>query len=99
MRHSLRAGTLTVYLEGELDHHSAEPMRKSIDDIVDDKKPNSLVLDLSALSFMDSAGIGLIIGRYRHMTHKGGKMYVAKPPRRIDQLLNMSGIYKIAKKI
>jgi stage II sporulation protein AA (anti-sigma F factor antagonist) len=99
MRHTMKNATLTIYLEGEIDHFSAKGIREEIETLMRDNPIKDLVLDFGATSFMDSAGIGLVIGRYRQMKDNGGKMFISNPAKRIDQILNMSGIYKIAKKI
>ena len=54
-----------------------------------------LVFDLSRLEFMDSSGIGLVIGRYRQMTRRGGRVSVKNADKRIDRLFQMSGVYKL----
>ena len=57
--------TVTAYLSGELDHHSAKEMREAIDNAVELNMPSRLVLNFKNVSFMDSSGIGLVMGRYR----------------------------------
>ena len=56
---------VTAYLCGELDHHTAKEMRESIDYAVELNMPSMLVLDFKDITFMDSSGIGLVMGRYR----------------------------------
>ena len=56
---------LTAYLDGEIDHHSAKNMRETIDAAIAELMPEMLVLDFKDVSFMDSSGIGLVMGRYK----------------------------------
>ena len=59
------SGTLAAYLSGEIDHHAAQTLRREIDAQVDDRLPELLTLDFSGVTFMDSSGVGLILGRGR----------------------------------
>ena len=70
------AGALTVRLSGELDHHSARRMREEIDAVIERTKPARLRLDFGGVGFMDSSGIGLIMGRFRLMQLYGGTLEV-----------------------
>ncbi|MGN0448531.1 MAG: anti-sigma factor antagonist [Acutalibacteraceae bacterium] len=67
---------IQVFLDGEIDHHSASLIRVSIDEAVMRKRPALLVLDFDKVSFMDSSGIGLVMGRYKLMKTLGGKIRV-----------------------
>ncbi len=67
---------LTAHLIGELDHHAAAPIRQQIDTAVLSCRCTHLVLDMARLTFMDSSGIGLIMGRYRLMTSLGGTITI-----------------------
>ena len=78
------AGRLTAHLIGDLDHHAASPIRQQIDAAVLSCRCTHLILDLSRLSFMDSSGIGLIMGRYRMMTAAGGTLRVENAPPRVE---------------
>ena len=61
------ADKLIAVLSGEIDHHQVAPVRESIDEKIETQKPKELVLDFTDISFMDSSGIGLIMGRYKKM--------------------------------
>ena len=80
---------LSVFLSGELDHHSARPVREQTDIAVDRYSPALLVLDFSGLTFMDSSGIGLIMGRYKRMRDIGAEVLIANPPPAIDRLIRL----------
>ena len=90
------AGELTVMLTGELDHHSAAPLRAEIDAAVYTHTPGTLILDFSGVSFMDSSGIGLIMGRYRILSPLGGEIILRDPPPHISRILRLAGMERIA---
>lgn len=88
--------TLNVLLVGEIDHHTARDMRECIDTSVEMMKPKQLILDFGAVSFMDSSGVGLVMGRYKLVNFLGGTVSVRNASPRIEKILKMSGIEKIA---
>jgi stage II sporulation protein AA (anti-sigma F factor antagonist) len=88
-------GTLTAHLIGELDHHSAAPIRNEIDAAVLAARSTRLILDLSRLTFMDSSGIGLIMGRYRLMTATGGTLRVQGDDERINRMIRLAGLDRL----
>ena len=87
--------TLRIKLRGEIDHHSAVAVRSSIDDMIKRKKPQELVIDMSAVDFMDSSGLGLIMGRYAVIKELGGTFYVADPSPRIEKIMRLAGMERI----
>ena len=88
---------LTAYLEGEIDHHTAPEMREAIDDALSSSEScETLVLDFLDVSFMDSSGVGLVMGRYRYATTLGKKVRVDNLDDRNYKIMQMSGIEKIA---
>ena len=93
-----QGGAVLVRLIGELDHHSAVQTREELDAYMRDEAVKELILDLSGLTFMDSSGIGVIIGRYKRMTGRGGTLSIQKPLPAVDKLLRMSGVYGIVRK-
>lgn len=88
---------LIAYLEGEIDHHSVKPVREEIDNTIDRLQPKALALDFSGVTFMDSSGIGLVMGRYRKIAPYNAQLYVFNPPPSIAKVMRLSGIDKIAK--
>ena len=84
--------TLIAILSGEIDHHCAQPMRAEIDAKIDDLQPSVLVLDFAGVTFMDSSGIGLIMGRHRTMEAIGGSVIVRDPPPHIRRVIRLSGM-------
>lgn len=87
--------TLIVKLIGELDHHVAGGVKERIDKKITSSAAENLIFDFSALSFMDSSGIGVVIGRYKLIKSIGGKTVIVSNTKSIDRLLNIAGIKKI----
>ena len=94
---TLTAETLTASLDGEIDHHTAKGLREKIDFEIENSSPKTLILDFSDVTFMDSSGIGLIMGRYKLMNELDGEIIVACPPSYIRKVLQISGIHRLAK--
>lgn len=87
---------LTADLIGEIDHHTAEAMRMDIDKRIAADKPETLCLNFSKVTFMDSSGVGLVMGRYRTLSAYGGKMELCEMPASVQRIMQLSGIGKIA---
>ena len=83
---------LTVYLTGEIDHHNARSIREAIDCSIQSNKPSLLRLDFSGVTFMDSSGIGLVMGRYRMMSLYGGRVRVVELPESLERIMKLSGL-------
>jgi len=90
--------TLIVKFDGELDHHVAENIRTELDDTINQHRVKNLVFDLSDMNFMDSSGIGVIIGRYKNISKLGGKVSVIHVTDQIDKIFTLAGMYKIINK-
>lgn len=88
---------LYAFLDGEIDHHSAAGIRTDIDLNITLYKPKALFLDFSAVTFMDSSGIGLVMGRYKKMQEIEGKVHIQNPPNHIRRVMLLSGVNKLAK--
>ena len=89
--------TVTAYLSGELDHHSAKEMREAVDNAVELHMPSKLVLDFKGISFMDSSGIGLVMGRYRMLAKTGAQLYITGASPQIYKVMKLAGIERLAK--
>lgn len=89
--------TLTVSIQGELDHHTAREIRKHIDSEISRRCPKFLELDFSQVTFMDSSGIGLVMGRYKIMSERQGKVIILNPTPPIKKVMMISGVNKLAK--
>ena len=87
--------TLIVGFKGELDHHTAQEVRNEIDSTYKNRRLKNVILDLQGLNFMDSSGIGLIMGRYKNAKENNGKVALINVSSRVEKILTMSGILKI----
>lgn len=92
-----KSDKLLVYMMGELDHHSAEEVRNKIDDRLDRENINKLILDFSNVTFMDSSGIGVVIGRYKKLLLKKGLVCTTNVNGSVKRVFELSGMFKIIK--
>lgn len=88
---------LKIKLRGEIDHHSAVAVRTAIDDMIKQKRPIKLVIDMSAIELMDSSGLGLIMGRYALMKDIGGQTVVLDPSPRVEKIMSLAGLERIVR--
>lgn len=86
---------LTVLIKGEIDHYSAVWVRAEIDEKIAELRPRSTVLMLSQIDFMDSSGIGLIMGRYARMQKLGGTLTLRAPSERVERICRLAGLERI----
>jgi stage II sporulation protein AA (anti-sigma F factor antagonist) len=93
----LENGRLTVALTGEIDHHCAKHYIKAIGAKIDSYTPEECILDFSEVSFMDSSGLGLIMGRYSVIKELGGDMTVWNPSRETRAILNLAGMERLVR--
>lgn len=96
VRLNINGGVLTAYLEGELDHHTAKDIREQIDLAIDRNMPSLLILDFRDLTFMDSSGIGLVMGRYRKMSEIKGEIHVINTSPQVYKVMKLSGLDRLA---
>ena len=87
-----RNGVVTAQLYGEIDHHIAPTIRGEIDAKCESSRPARLILDFGKVSFMDSSGIGLIMGRYRMISLIGGKLEIVNIPPHLKKIIVLSGL-------
>ena len=88
--------TLIAYLHGEIDHHTAGSMRQAIDRAIERNMPSLLTLDFSGITFMDSSGVGLVMGRYRNLAKTGARLCVAGTSPQIYKMMKLGGIERLA---
>ena len=86
---------LIIKLNGELDHHSSSYVRDEIDDEILAKNPKNILFDMSHLNFMDSSGIGVIIGRYKFIASNGGKVGIVSMKPQIKRIYEICGLKRI----
>ncbi len=87
--------TLVAKLCGELDHHTAPDLREALDREIALNSIRNIVLDFDGVTFMDSSGIGVIVGRYKQVSACGGKMMIIRVKPQVDKILEISGLKKI----
>ena len=90
-------GYAVAMLNGEIDHHNAKEIREEIDRFIIANQPKELAIDFADISFMDSSGIGLIMGRYKLISECGGRLVVKNPRQYIKRVLKISGIERIVR--
>ncbi len=95
IKHFIEEKIILVEFTEEIDHHSSEKIRKRLDYEIQRFMPKKVIFDFQKVSFMDSAGIGLIIGRYKTVSAGGGVMEIINVRSKINKVFLMSGVHKI----
>ncbi|BDG31489.1 anti-sigma F factor antagonist [Parageobacillus thermoglucosidasius] len=95
MDFEVKQDVLIIRLSGELDHHTAEELREKVTDVLESASIRHIVLNLEHLTFMDSSGLGVILGRYKQIKKLGGEMIVCSISPTVKRLFDMSGLFKI----
>ena len=91
---------ICAQLSGELDEYSAEYVRISLDNLLNTStSAKKLILDFSKVSFMDSTGIGVLLGRYNKFSKCDIDMYIQNPTSYVNRIFEMTGIYQIIPKV
>lgn len=89
---------MIVKIQGEIDHHSSEMLREKIDKAYDRSYARNIIFDFSDITFMDSSGIGVIMGRYRNISQQGGQVAIVHLQPQIERVFQLSGLHKIIHK-
>ncbi len=92
----VKGEVLTAYISGEIDHHTAASVREAIDSAVELNMPSLLVLDFGSVSFMDSSGIGLVMGRYKIMAKRNGSVHISSTSPSLTKMFKLAGIERLA---
>lgn len=95
MTTEIKNKTLIAHIDGELDHYSASEIRRKLDQQISGRMIKHLIFDFSELAFMDSSGLGVIIGRYKKIKEKNGKVMLVCNKAHVDKLLTVSGLKKL----
>ncbi|MBQ7656509.1 MAG: anti-sigma factor antagonist [Clostridia bacterium] len=95
MEHERKRDTVTARVTGELDHYSAQTIRRELDALIAEPGVKRLVLDLRDMTFMDSSGIGVILGRYRTMRERGGSVAVKNMNPQVERVFTLSGMRQV----
>ena len=101
VRYEVNDDCLIVYMPSEVDNCSSKTIREDTDRLLEENKHKPIhymVFDFSGTSFLDSSGIGVILGRCKRMRAFGGVVYVSGESRRVERLLRMSGVYQVAER-
>lgn len=88
---------LIVDFIGELDHHSAEEVRVKVDDRIERDNIKKLILNFSGVTFMDSSGIGVVVGRFKKISSLGGSLSITNISNNVKKVFELSGLFKIIK--
>lgn len=91
----IRGTDLVVTVPAELDHHNAELLKRGADRLLTARNIRRIVFDFGRTQFMDSSGIGMIMGRYKNIRFMGGTVIAVNTSRRVRRLLTISGIHKM----
>ena len=93
----IKQDVLCIRLGGELDHHTADELREQAANVIERNNIRHIVLNLEHLSFMDSSGLGVILGRYKQIKQVHGEMVVCAISPALQRLFDLSGLFKIIK--
>lgn len=95
----LKDDLMICKMAGEIDHHVSAQTRKHIDQEIDLYNVKTLIFDFDEVTFMDSSGIGLVLGRHKKMQAAGGQVKIVRPPEIIERILYMSGVFTVIEQI
>ena len=91
----IKRGVLVIKFEGELDLHLVSKIRDSIDKIIDDQGIVKVIINLHKVSFLDSSGLGLILGRYKKLNSLGGNLSLSQASPQVIKILQAAGVLNI----
>ena len=89
-------GIITAFIMGDIDHHSAKEIRETIDFSLESSLPEILVLDFKDVTFMDSSGIGLVMGRYKLIQSMDGELRIQNVSSHMKKVMRLAGLDKLA---
>ena len=95
MKYQVQENCLTIFLPSEIDHHNSEELRRESDHLIERNHIRYVIFDFKETDFMDSSGIGVIMGRYRRIFMLGGEVCAVHVNERMRKILTMSGVTKI----
>lgn len=94
-QYELRKNCLVIYVTDDLDHHAVKHLREYSDRLIDAGNVKHIIFDFSDVGFMDSSGIGLIMGRYKKVMFMGGRAAVTNVGEVVNRIFGLSGLYQI----
>ena len=86
---------ITAAISGDIDHHAARELRTELDDVISRSRPELIVIDMENVGFMDSSGIGLILGRLKSVRAVGGELLIKNARREIAEVIRISGLANV----
>ena len=95
MKYQVQENCLTIFLPEDVDHHNAEEIKREADRLIDREHIRYIIFDFADTGFMDSSGIGVIMGRYKKVYMMGGEVWAVHTNERMRKILTMSGVMKI----
>ncbi|KLU61403.1 anti-sigma F factor antagonist [Peptococcaceae bacterium CEB3] len=95
MEKNIERQTLLLRLDGDLDMKTAETLRQAIDNEIERRKVRTVILNLEKVQFIDSSGLGVILGRYKKLVPLGGKIKITNVPAHVFKIMELSGLPKI----
>lgn len=95
IKHFIEEKMLIVEITEDLDHHESEKIRRRVDYEIQRLLPKRVIFDFNRVVFMDSAGIGLIIGRYKAVSSYGGELQLINVGKKVKRIFEMSGLLKM----
>ena len=99
VKNRIHRNILYISLDGELDEHTAEYTRINLDSAMNNLTAAQIVIDLANLKFMDSTGIGVLIGRYKKMKDRNVPIYISNPSSQAERIFRMTGLYTLMPKV
>ena len=99
MKYQVQENCLTIFLPGEIDHHNSEELRKESDHLIERNHIRYVIFDFKETDFMDSSGIGIILGRYNQLKSVNGTVMVIGMKPLVSKVFELSGLSKIIKVI
>ena len=95
IHYEIQQNCLIIYISQDLDHHTVNLLREQSDRLIDAGNKRHIIFDFAKTDFMDSSGIGLIMGRYKRVMFRGGKAAVTNVGNEIERIFRLSGLFKI----
>ena len=95
VRCNAERGRVTFAFDGDIDEYACRTLRESIDSVIAEKRPAEVVFDLGGVAFVDSTGLGLILGRYKKIAATGGVLRLKDVPTQVDKVFRASGVYSV----
>ena len=96
MKYRVQENCMNIFLPNELDHHNAEEIKKESDQLIERNHIRYVIFDFAETNFMDSSGIGLVMGRYKLLNELGGKLEVTGLSNNSYKVMRLAGLDRIA---